>query len=233
MTEIHQTTRKSRGFLFTGTIVAISLGIGIFAFVGSCSGNISPDVPTLALKKDNTVYLYSMLTTDMVAASLQRKESPSAITYVQIYKDDEVYYLNPSNIKELVQVMSGAYVTHPYQEKSYGGYVTASDKQVFKSTSHIESTEVVGKQLMITNLELKNDNDETMEISWSFNPKANEYEPIKNAVIKSFWIQTNPSPGETVVSAKDFLVVPITQLCEFFHCSYEFDVENQVLYVVE
>jgi hypothetical protein len=233
MTEIQEPKGNTKRQLFTGIFVTISIAFVIFLLVGRCSENISPDVPTLALKKDNSIYLYSMLTTEMVEASIQRKESPPAITYVQVYKDNKVHYLNPSNIKELVQVMSGAYVTHPYKEKSYEGYVTASDKKVFELTTHNESTEVVGKQLMITTIVLTNNRDEKMEISWSFNPKENEYKAIKNTVVKDFWIETNPSPGETVVSSKDFLVIPITQLCEFFHCSYEFDVENQVLYVVE
>ena len=232
MTEIHDPTKKIRKTLFSGIFFALALGIGIFFAFGSCS-NVSPDVATLALKKDGKVYLYAAGSSEWVDASLAKKESPASMAFVQVHKDDDKHYLTPLLMAKVVQAMAGDTKLHNYKEKSYDGYFTANDNLAFDIKTRQESTEVIGEQLTISEMTVKNEDGEELPISWSFNPKQNEYKAYKNCLVKSFWFETNPSPGETVISSKDFLVVNLHGLCSFFKCSYEYDSDHQVLYIIK
>lgn len=216
----------------TGLLVILSLGAGIFFLVRGCAGNISPDVANLAFKTGEKTYVYSNLGSTLVKMSLDKNESPAAMAFSLVYKDGENYFVEPNNMQAIVDVMSGNIKFFEYQEKNCNGYITSDTGRVYSLEMTYESTEKIGEQLMVYRVNLKNKN-KSHQIDWTFNSKTGESEALKNCKVKSFWIQTNPSPGETVVSSRDFLVVDLKELARFYSCSIEYDPETRVLYVVK
>ncbi|GEM_PF-3570390 len=220
---------------FTLMIVVASLVIGIFFIVKSCTSNISPDVANLALDKNGSIFLFSPLGNNVVSSSLESGQSPAASAFVRVYKDDDEFYVEPGSMKEIVDVFSNNYILHPYEEKSYEGYVTSSDtSDAFSISTSFESTEKVGEQLTIFSVPLRHDEKrDEMIVRWSFNPKSGVYKARENCEVHSFWFQTNPSPGETVISAEDFLVINLNKLAKFYNKSFRYDADEQVLYIID
>ena len=119
------------------------------------------------------------------------------------------------------------------KKKSYQGYVTSGTNEVYGMTTSYESTENIGEQLTVFNVRLGQvEKRAELIVRWNYNPKTGEYKALENCEVRSFWIQTNPSPGETVISSEDFLVVDLKTLQEFYGNAFEYDAEGKVLYVI-
>lgn len=235
MTQIHSENQKVKSFRsrsLTGMIFALMIGGGIFMGIRSCSSNISPDIANLALKTNGKTFLYSNLGSLNVQMSIDKNESPAAMAFVKVYKDDEEYFVEPKDMQSVIDLMSGNTALFEYEEKSYEGYVTSDTAVNYKSSLSYESTAKVGEQLSVHSVQLKNDAD-SMSIQWKFNPKTGENIAVSNCAVRSFWFQTNPSPGETVISSEDFLVVKLKALCKFYNCTFEYDPEAMVLYITK
>lgn len=230
-------TEKLKGVkkrMFTGVFLAVAIGGAVFFMIRGCEGNVSPDVANLALKSDGKTYVYSQLSSTIVKKTITENQSPSAMAFVQIYKDGDKYFVAPNVMREVVDLFSGNYQKHVYKEKSYEGYVTSGTNEVFGISTSYESTDKIGEQLTVYSVRLGQvEKRAELIIRWSFNSKTGEYKALENCIVKSFWIQTNPSPGETVISSKDFLVVSIATLQEFYGDSFEYDAEGKVLYIVD
>ena len=199
--------------------------------IRGCTSNISPEPANIVLEKNNKSYVYSSLGTILVKSSIEKKESPAALTCVEVYKDGDEYYVAPNRMKALIDVMADNVEIHEYKEESYEGYVTSGMDEVYSQESKFRSTKTIGEQVTVYSVSIKNKEGDSLVIEWSFNPKTGDYFGTKNCAAKSFWIQTNPSPGETVISSKDFLVIGLNKLAKFFGRKVEYDEETQVLFV--
>ncbi len=230
MTEIKP--QKSAGRkLVTGIVLVLSLGMGIFFMFNGCAGNISPEAANMILEKKGKQYLFSALGSTAVKQSIEKGESPAAFTSIQVYKDGDVYYVHPADMEPVVNVMAEEVELHDYKEASYDGYVTGLPAESFELKTHYRSTKTIGQQLIVSELTIRNKQKKSRLIKWEFDPKTGEYTALKNCEVHSFWIQTNPSPGETVISSKDFLVVPIDELAGFFGVKAEYSEETQLLFI--
>jgi len=216
-----------------GVIFALGIGGAVLFMVRGCASNISPEAANIVLEKSGKSYLYSSLGSSLVKMSIEKGESPAAITCIQVYKDGDTYFVAPNNMKTLIDVMANNVEVHEYKEASYEGYVTSAENEAYSLESKFRSTKTIGQQITVFSVSAKKEDGATLDIEWSFNPKTGDYFGTKNCEVKSFWIQTNPSPGETVISSKDFLVIGLDKLSKFFSRKVEYDEETQVLFVKE
>jgi len=224
---------KSRGKLIFGSLVCLAIITSIFFNVKGCVSDVSPDVVNLALKKDGNVYLYSVLGSSLVEGKIAQNESPTAMAFLRVFKDEEAYFVEPERMKDLVAVFSDNYIIHNYTERSYEGYVTEKMGDAFDLSSKVESTETIGEQLYKYTVDLRNENGKKMNIRWSVNQKTWEKKAISNCEIHSFYKLTKPSPTESVYTNEDELVVNIADIAKFFGKGYSYDREAYVLYVEE
>lgn len=214
------------------TIIVLSvIGFGLFFGIKGCSDDISPDTAGILLETKGKKYLFSPVGSVAVEQSIAEEKSPQAFPNVPIYKDGDDFYVNPTLSKDLVHLMSGSYTLFDFKEKSYDGYVTTEFDDTFLMENSYESTEIAGKQKALNVITLKNKKGEEMEIIWEQDPSTGEYKAIKNCSVRGFWTQTNPSPGETVVSSEDRFVISIKKLARFFGCRYSYDRETKILTV--
>lgn len=230
MTEM-TSTRVSGRRMLTVVIFIISIGIGLFFIFRGCAGNISPEVVNIVLEKNGKKYLYSPMRKELVQMSIDRGESPAAMRSILVYKDGEDYFLDPAQLSAVAGIMSGRCNLHAYREASYDGYVTSTGEESYVFHSRFKSTENIGRQLTFSDVTLFNARGDSMMIQWKFDPTSGEYHAIKNCQVHAFWVQTNPSPGETVISSKYFLVVPLRGLARFFHCRAAYSEEQKLLFV--
>ncbi|PWL23408.1 MAG: hypothetical protein DCO96_16290 [Fluviicola sp. XM-24bin1] len=223
--------KRSPRRILVSVVILLAIGGGVFAMVGSCSDDISPDISNVILETKGKKYLYSSLGSETVKQQLEAKSSPAAMADLAVYKDGDAFYVDPMNMRALVNLMSGNVETFDYKEKSYDGYVTIGTEDAYKIEQQYVSTSKVGKQAVKQIVTLTNTKGKTMLISWNFDPSTGEHKAIKNCEVRGFWFQTNPQPGETVISSEDFLVVPAKKLAKFFGCKIAFDRETKVFTV--
>lgn len=229
MTEFKK-AKKPR-FIFSAFFLVVSLGIGVFFMVGACSSESNPVLSNIILESSEGDFLYSNLSSTIVQSKIDQGESPAAVANLELYIDGEDLYLHPNSMSSLVKVFSNEVNKHPFKEASYDGYLSERDGVSYKVETKFKGSETIGKQVMIYSVELKNSKGETKMIEWKYDPESGEAIPIRNCQNHSFWIQTRPSPGETVYSTRDFLVVKLKDIANFFKRNYHYDEETKVLFV--
>ena len=117
-------TNKIQGIkrrMISGIFLTLALGGGIFFMVRGCAGNISPDVANLALKTEGKTYVYSQLGSTIVKKSIKENKSPNAMAFVQVFKDNDEFFVAPGMMKEVAHLFAGNYETHAYEEKKLSG----------------------------------------------------------------------------------------------------------------
>lgn len=220
--------------IFTRMLVISVLIAGFCAFfIFSCETENA--VVNLALKKDNKTYLFSKMGDFIVESSLEKGESPAAFGFIRLFEDDGLY-VAPNDCEEIVDVLAGNYHLYPYQEKSYEGYITSGEKEIFTTSFSNVSTEKIGEQIRESRIEIVNPvSAQVLEIVWTYNQKTGESKAVQNCELKSFWITTSVQPGETVTSSEDFIMVDLNELVEFFDngSTLEYNADEEILYIVE
>lgn len=229
MTVIEKSKRKPFIRLFTGILFAGGIAMLVF----TCTSGRSVETVKIGYKTKDKTYLFSNMGGTVVKENIQRKTSPAAIPFFNIYNEDGIW-AQPQSIKELCDMMWGNFEIWPYKEKSYDGYITTGFEEIYTIKSAFESTEKIGEQLVVSTVKIKNISGKTKEIKWSRNMKTGELNAIKNCEVRSFNIETKPSPGETVISSEDFVVVNLDELATFFGgIKLEFDEDDMLLYIIE
>ena len=200
-----------------------------------CCSSFSSDryIVNLALKTNDKTYLLTKLNYQIVEAQLKQNKSPVIMPFIPVFKDKGNLYINPINIKEIVELLSGNFTLHNYQEKSYDGYVTLKDVTAYQLSTENKSTEKIGEQLIEYTITLTNQADERLQILWTQKSMTTNVAAIANCKKKAFSTQTHPHPGETVTSSKNFIVVDLQTLIEFFDKSitFSFDENKQLLFI--
>lgn len=135
-----------------------------------------------------------------------------------LYKDNGLF-VDPNNMKDLVNVFADNLIYYNLKEKSVDGYITFDSLEVYKLNVKTQSTERIGEQLMIYIVEL-NQTNKSMSISWSYNNKTSEYKALKNCELHSFYSQSSPYPGTTVTSSIDCIVIPLDKIASFYNRTY-------------
>ena len=206
-------------------IVLLVLGSGVFYITRSCK-NISPDAANLALTIEGKTYLHCF---GLPQGDMKESVPPD---WVLIYKDDDEYFIEPSQAQKIVDAMAGNVNLFDYQEVSYEGYFEGSKKDTFITRhSEFQSTATIGEQIRKESATIRNRSNDTMEIKWSFNQKNGEYKAEKNCEVHAFWEQTVIAPGETAYATEDHLVISLEKLAEFYDCTVSYDRDTRVLFI--
>lgn len=177
--------------------------------------------------------MYAEIGPDAVKVAIEQGNSPQLFKTLSVYQDDEAYFVGPSTITKLAAIASGEYTVHTYKEASVDGYVTVGMVGNYRSEIKFKTAAKIGEQDMINTVTMKNSKGAEMTIRWTMNSKTGEYSNLKNCEMHSFWVQSNPAPGQTVVSSVDYLVVPLETLAKFFNRKMSFDAETGVLTISE
>lgn len=217
-------------------LMLILLVIGIVAFMGGSMFSCETEnkVVNLALKKNDKVYLFSVLGSFIVENSLEKKESPAAIGFIRLFQDDGLF-VAPKEIEQIANLLGGNYALYPFKEMSYDGYVTEGEESVYEKTFKNKSTANIGEQIRENRVEITHPvTAEMYEIIWNWNPKTGTIEAVKNCEVKSFWTKTSIQPGETITSADDYVVVKLNNLVDFFNngSKLEYNSEQELLYII-
>ncbi len=232
MTEIHSSKKRSPLGFFILAFVIFMVGGMFFLFKG-CSSESSPIISDLVLEKGGKKFLYAEIGEDAVKAAIQSGNSPQLFKTLNVYQDGGAYFVGPSTILKLVAIASGEYTVHTYKEASVDGYVTVRNVGNYTSEVKFKTSAKLGEQDMMNTVTLKNSKGAEMTIRWTMNSKTGEYSNLKNCEMHAFWVQSNPVPGQTVISSVDYLVVPLETLSLFFNRKMTFDPETGVLTIAE
>lgn len=218
------TRKKSLWCVF---ILGVSLLLSCTDFATDDRKSVS-----LILKKDGKAYLFSRLGTFITKNKLDKNESPAIVSAAAIVEKEGELYMEPQYIKDIADLISGNYVIHDYQEKSFDGYVTAGAYEVYDKKYVSESTEKIGKMISVANIYLK-DIDQTKEyhIAWERSPNQS---PIKNCVEMALWVDKSYKPGERTAAKEDFIMINLNDLIEFYASKVQLDYveEEDILYII-
>jgi len=230
MAEYPATRHRYKGRLFVLFII-LSFGFGVFFLVKSCSSDISPVSANILLEKGGKKYLFSALPSDLVQQSIDNGSLPAVFDNLLVYKDGDDYYLSPSTIQNVASVAAGEYRLHPHAAAATSGYVSAAMKSSYAMNTSYRSTSELGRQDIVNKVVLTNARGKHLNIAWTQNAKEYEFYNMKNCEVHAFWIETNPAPGQVVISSNDYLVVSVDVLAKFFGCSIRFDPEANLLII--
>ena len=140
--------------------------------------------------------------------------------------------MEPQHIENMANLISGNYVIHDYQEKSYDGYVTEGKHKIYDKKYTNESTEKIGKMKSMASIYL-NDMDQTKElhISWQRSPNQS---PVKNCVEMALWVDKSYKPGERTAAKENFIMINLNDLVAFYSPKIELDYveEEEILYII-
>ena len=128
--------------------------------------------------------------------------------------------------------MGGNVDLYEFKEASHDGYFSINKQDtLYIEQSEMHTTAIIGEQIRKYVVTLRDKSNKTMNISWSYNQKTSEYTAGDNCEVHSFWIKTSVQPGDTRLSAEDFLVVSLSRLAKFYGCSVSYDDETKVLFI--
>lgn len=226
--------QKSRGsfkwlllgiFLLSTSVIVFSMYLETSSFVVN-----------LALKKNGKTYLFSKTGTAGVQYSLDKNKSPSVFGFIQLFEEEDSFYVDPIHIEEITNLLCGNYVLHDYTEQSYNGYVTSGKQRCFKNTFKNQSTATIGEQIRLNTIQLTDSTSESLyEINWEYNLMEYKSRALENCEEKSFMITTQIQPGEAVMGSEDFIMVNLEDLVEFYGntSSLRLDEKQRLLYIIQ
>lgn len=232
MSEPYTVNRRSK-FRWVIVVIIASMGFGMFFLFKSCNSVSSPVVSNVLLKKDGGNYLFSPLGSFIVKGALEKGESPQIFNSLLVYQDGLEYFLVPSTLESIAGIANGEYELHPFKDVNIAGYVTAKNENSYSMSTKFKTGAKLGEQDMQNTVTLNNSKGEALKIEWTMNSKRAEYSKLTNCEMHAFWIQSNPAPGETVYSTKDFLVVPLKTLATFFDRKMSYDTETNLIVIEE
>ncbi|WP_420602937.1 hypothetical protein [Flagellimonas sp.] len=216
-------------YIFLGAILFSG-----FMFYMMSTSETSNGVVNLVLKKNNKVYVYSNMGSTIVQSSIAKRESPSTMAFIQMYEEDDKLYIAPNNVKDIVNLLCGNYQIHDYPEKSSDGYVTSGSSTCFESTYVNQTTKNIGEQVSVNTVKLTSENTgKTFNVISETNKRTFKSKALKNCYEKSFMIKTSVQPGEFVIASKDFIMVNLQDVVDFYgnKVTLTLNKEEQILYV--
>ncbi len=219
---------------FTRKIIYWSLLIFYASMLASCSFSTSDDRKSvnLILKKDGKLYLFSTLGTFVTKNSLDKNMSPAIVETTKIVEKEGKFFVQPTHLKNIVNLISGNYVLLDYKEKSFDGYVTEGEFDVYDKKYGSESTEKIGKMISTANVFITDtSNIKKYHISWQRNPNQ---KPLKNCVEMSLWTDKSYKPGETSVVKEKYIMIDLNTIVEYFNFKVKLDYvkDDELLYVI-
>ncbi|MEM9077112.1 MAG: hypothetical protein AAGC43_08735 [Bacteroidota bacterium] len=200
---------------------------GIFSKTESVLAN-------LALKEEGNVYVFSLLGTNSVKQQISQNNSPAVMPFIQVFEEDGGLYVQPKDLKEIVNILCGNYRIHEYPEKSFEGYLTTTQLKCMNHFVRNENTTNIGEQIKINELSLSSPvSDSTLAIKWTMNFISGQSVVLDNCMKKSFRVIEKPHPGQTFASTKEFVVVRLEDIAQFYANGIKFrlDSESQLLYI--
>lgn len=230
MGELPRTPRRFKGRHFL-LVFILTMCSGMFFLVKSCNEDISPISANILLEKGGKKYLFSGLSTDAVQKALEKGQLPAVFDNLMVYKDGDSYYMSPSSIQNIASIAGGECTLHPHEAGATNGYVSAEMKNSFSVETSYKSTSEIGRQDIVNKVALTNARGKKLNISWTRNAKKYEFYNMKNCEVHSFWIETNPAPGQVVISSSEYLVVSLDVLAKFFACKINFDETANLLII--
>ena len=207
-------------------------GIVMVLFLSAC-GEGSEKYVSYALKQEGKVYLYSPMGKMITESSLESGSAPGLLSQTGFVVERGTYYINPSSLGPVVNILSGNVEVIEHQEKSYDGYIVEGEKEVFEIQYKQESTETIG--VMESSAEATLTHPESGKqriISWVSAP---EPAALKNCQEVKITVVHNPSPGETVYNRRKRVLIPLEDLVHFFDpaTTIEYDGKSEVVYFIQ
>lgn len=218
----------NRSFIYFGFVLLIAVG-AYFLFPNGADRQFA----NITLHESGKTYLYSKMGQQIVASQIESGQSPTVMPFLEVFSTKKGIFLNPLHAKEVICLINGAYQIFPYQEPSFDGYVTLNSHAPYRLTVENQAGKKIGKQFVVYHLHLQNESGREKEIVWSINTSSGEMKAIQNCNLKSFSIQSNPHPGETVISSKKLVVIDVEDLISFFGNGIraEYDKKNALLHI--
>ena len=213
-------------------IVLLSLGLAvampIFFLTKGCSSDYLN--VTFVIEENGKKYLFSK-SEFLVKNAIKKNEVPPTLNSNLIYIIDEDIYMRPSDIEDVVNILSENYKFIEKQEPSYNGYAVKDSVEVFTSRVQNKAGKKIGETevIQIATLSKLSPSKQTMEIKWKTVPSL---EAISNCSIEDIWAVTNPQPGTTVGNWEEDVLVNTETINKFFNNTFEliYDEESAVVY---
>lgn len=222
-----------------------SISIALFSLsatvLSGCSlPSISESLPmgderqsiNIALVKNEKTYVFSSLGELITKINLDKKESPIIIKTTGIVEKNGRLYAEPSSLENIVNLLSGNYAIFDYTEKSFDGYVAATESDVFETKYSNESTEKIGEMVSTAKITLT-DTQKTKEYKIEWNRSPNQ-KCIANCEELSLWSDKTYKPGEKTFIKEKFIVVDLLNIAEFYDPTIELKYvkEDEILYII-
>ncbi|TNE53395.1 MAG: hypothetical protein EP338_12740 [Bacteroidetes bacterium] len=210
------------------------LGLFLLSMIlSSCSMTESPNaMVNLVLEEGGKKYAYTHLGSFLAEEQIKRNESPTLIPTTRIFEDEGKYYVAPTQIKAIAELMSGQFKRHDFKDASCDGYLSSNDQGTYQMQTKSRSTGKIGEQEIEYRISLKHpEKEEQMEIVWYLKTPGGGERIGQNCEKKSLQIIEHPYPGKTVLSSKEFLLVDLNKIRDFFDqkISLKFDQDQQLL----
>lgn len=218
---------KKRPFIAVAVFALVGI-LPIFFLTKGCSSDYLN--VTFAVEENGKKYLFSS-SEFLVKNAIKKNEVPPALNSNIIYIIDDGIYMRPSEIDQVVNILSENYKLIDKQEPSYNGYAVEDSIKVFSKRTQNKAGKKIGETevVQIATLSKPPFLKQTLEIKWKTLP---ELEAIANCSIEDIWVVTNPQPGTTVGNWEEDVLVNIETINQFFDNSFEviYDEEAAVVY---
>ncbi|WP_435624553.1 hypothetical protein [Flagellimonas sp.] len=215
-------------------VISIIVALGICFLFSKIMVKEDAVVVNLALKEEGKVYVFSFSSAKGVKQQILKNSSPSVGPFIQVFEEDELHYVQPKDIKEIVNILCGNYRIHEYPEQRFDGYITTTQMKCLNHFVRNENTSKIVEQMKVHEMSLSSPvSDSLRVVRWSSNYLSGETQILENCQKKQFRVAENPHPGETFVCSKEFIVVNLEEMGSFYSqkVSFELDKKNQLLYI--
>ena len=184
----------------------------------------------IALKKDGKTYLYSILNSQLVEQQLAQGQMPTMMNSTAIVPQKGQILMDASKINTIANILGGNIQVFDKQERSFDGYFSLGEQQIFNQSLRNEDIGEIGKVAGIVEIVLRNQQS-TYNISYQITP---ELKAIENCEVKSLTVPYSENSTNEFTS-KDFVMVNLEDINQFFggHYSMKYDKEASLLYVEE
>ncbi len=215
----------------------IGLLIGGYAIFNVLAANEKIRV-NLGVKNEDKTYLFSQRSTNSfkIFSSNNPHSIPSISKISTIIEIDDDIYVEPRELKKIINLASKNYTLFNRERKNYDGYVTINDKNnnTFSNAEISEEGEKIGEQISKNIIEIKNEKGDIHYIRWSKFPNT-ENVAEENCIMTPIRIADNYKPGATSYYTVDFVVIKLKTVLEFLNngSDYKYDVDNKILYIIQ
>ena len=197
-------------------------------FLTSCSED--QKTINIALKREGKTYLYSILNGQMVEQQLAQGQMPTMMNSTAIVPRKGQILMDASKINTIANILGGNIQVFDKQERSFDGYFSLGEQQIFNQSLRNEDIGEIGKVAGIMKIVLRNELS-TYNISYQITP---ELKAIENCEVKSLTVPYSENSTNEFTS-KDFVMVNLEDINQFFggHYSMKYDKEASLLYLEE